>query len=53
MKFLAPVRPNEELTLRARKIASVGGLWQFEASARVGEQVVADGAVVLSESVRA
>lgn len=50
MKFFSAVRPEEEIALRARKTASVGGLWQFEVSARVGERVVAEGVVVLSES---
>lgn len=49
MKFLRAVRPLDVLHLRARKIAAVGGLWQFEVTARVGEDVVADGVVVLSE----
>jgi len=50
MKFLRAVRPLDELTLTARKVAVVGGLWQFEVVARVGEQTVAEGVVVLSES---
>jgi 3-hydroxyacyl-[acyl-carrier-protein] dehydratase len=50
MKFLAPVRPAEEIRLRARKAASVGGLWQFEVSATVGEGTVAEGLIVLAES---
>ena len=33
-----------------RKTASVGGLWQFEVEARVSDRIVAQGAVVLSES---
>jgi 3-hydroxyacyl-[acyl-carrier-protein] dehydratase len=49
MKFLRAVRPREVLTLSARKIAAVGGLWQFEVSARVSEAAVAEGVVVLSE----
>jgi len=49
MKFLRAVRPRDVLHLRARKIAAVGGLWQFEVAARVGEDVVAEGVVVLSE----
>ena len=49
MKFLRPVRPRDTLTLRARKLAVVGGLWQFEVSARVGEETVTEGVVVLSE----
>ncbi len=50
MKFLRPVRPAQTLLLTARKMASVGGLWQFEVSARVDDQTVAEGMVVLSES---
>ncbi len=50
MKFLAAVRPEEVVTLRARKLGAVGGLWQFEVRATVGETVVAEGAVVLSEA---
>ena len=50
MKFLAAVRPEEEITLSARKIGSVGGLWQFEVQARVADQMVAEGMIVLSEA---
>jgi 3-hydroxyacyl-[acyl-carrier-protein] dehydratase len=50
MKFLRAVRPLDAVTLSARKVATVGGLWQFEVVARVGEQPVAEGVVVLSES---
>ncbi len=49
MKFLRAVRPAEVIDLHARKIATVGGLWQFEVTARVAEQAVAEGVVVLSE----
>lgn len=49
MKFLRAVRPLDVMSLRARKIAAVGGLWQFEVSARVGDDTVAEGVVVLSE----
>ena len=49
MKFLRPVRPNEAILLSAKKIAMIGGLWQFEVVARVGGVVVAEGVVVLSE----
>ena len=49
MKFPGAVRPQEEITLRAEKRGAVGGLWQFEVIARVGERVVAEGAVVLNE----
>jgi 3-hydroxyacyl-[acyl-carrier-protein] dehydratase len=52
MKFLAAVRPEEEIILRARKLGAVGALWQFETIAQVGGVTVADGVVVLSEAVR-
>lgn len=50
MKFLRAVRPLDALKLHARKIAAVGPLWQFEVTARVGEDAVAEGVVVLSEA---
>lgn len=50
MKFLRVVRPRDVLALHARKIAAVGALWQFEVTARVGGNVVAEGVVVLSEA---
>ena len=50
MKFLRAVRPNEEILLSAKKLAVVGGLWQFEVVARVAGQSVAEGVVVLSEA---
>lgn len=50
MKFLRAVRPGEEITLAARRVATAGGLWQFETVARVGEQVAAEGTIVLSVS---
>ncbi len=48
MKFFAAVRPEEEVLLRAEKLAQVGELWQFEVAARVGEKVVAAGQLVLN-----
>lgn len=50
MKFLQAVRPLDAIVLTARKIATVGGLWQFEVAARVEDRTVAEGVVVLSES---
>ena len=50
MKFLRAVRPSDDITLNARKVAVVGALWQFEVTARVRGEVVAEGVVVLSES---
>ncbi len=49
MKFPSAARPAEEVRLLARKVAVVGGLWQFECRATVGDRVVAEGVVVLSE----
>jgi 3-hydroxyacyl-[acyl-carrier-protein] dehydratase len=50
MKFLSAVRPDELIQMRARKLGTVGGLWQFEVGAIVGDRVVAEGHVVLSEA---
>lgn len=50
MKFLRAVRPADEIVMSARKLAAVGGMWQFEVTARVGDAVVADGVVVLAEA---
>ncbi|MDB6149444.1 MAG: hydroxymyristoyl-ACP dehydratase [Chthoniobacter sp.] len=49
MKFLAPVRPAQLIELTARKLGAIGGLWQWEVSARVAGSVVAEGVLVLSE----
>jgi len=49
MKFPSSVGPDEGVHLRARKIATVGNLWQFDVRATAGERVVAEGVVVLSE----
>ncbi len=48
MKFLAAVRPEEEIVLRAEKLAQVGDLWQFQTVASVGGNVVAEGQLVLN-----
>ncbi|MDQ3116338.1 MAG: hypothetical protein M3Q86_06965, partial [Verrucomicrobiota bacterium] len=48
MKFLAAVRPEEEIVLRAEKLAQVGDLWQFQTEASVGGKVVAEGQLVLN-----
>ena len=50
MKFFDAVRPGEEILLRARKLGAVGGLWQFEVSARVLDKPVAEGMIVLTEA---
>lgn len=48
MKFMAAVRPEEEIILRAEKLAQVGDLWQFKAIASVEGKVVAEGQLVLN-----
>jgi 3-hydroxyacyl-[acyl-carrier-protein] dehydratase len=50
MKFLAPVRPEEVIALRAEKLAQIGELWQFKVEARVRDELVADGQLVLSRA---
>jgi 3-hydroxyacyl-[acyl-carrier-protein] dehydratase len=50
MKFLAAVRPEEEILLRAAKLAQVGELWQFQVEARVAEKLVAEGQLVLNRT---
>jgi 3-hydroxyacyl-[acyl-carrier-protein] dehydratase len=49
MKFPSAVRPGELISLEARKLSTVGALWQFEVIAKVGERTVAEGGVVLNE----
>lgn len=48
MKFFSAVRPEEEILLRAEKLAQVGELWQFKTQASVGEKLVAEGQLVLN-----
>ena len=48
MKFLQAVRPEERIILRAKKIAQVDNLLQFEVEALVNDIVVAAGQVVLN-----
>jgi 3-hydroxyacyl-[acyl-carrier-protein] dehydratase len=50
MKFPGAAGPAQEIALSARKLGAIGGLWQFEVTARIGEQIVAEGIVVLSEA---
>ena len=48
MKFFRAVHPRENITLRARRLAEMGELLQFAVEARVGEEKVAEGQLVLS-----
>lgn len=49
MKFLRPVRPEAEVTLKAEKLGGMGGLVQFQASATVEGEVAAEGVIILNE----
>jgi 3-hydroxyacyl-[acyl-carrier-protein] dehydratase len=48
MKFLRPVRPNEKIILRSRKLGEVDRLLQFEVEAIVDGKPVASGQLVLN-----
>src|ERR1700733_3191784 len=49
MKFLRPVRPEEPIGFSARKLGDVGGLVQCAVEARVGQLLVAEGQIILTE----
>jgi len=53
MKFLAPVRPDESIELKAEQTGATrgesGALWLFSVSASVAGRPVAEGALVLAE----
>lgn len=48
MKFFEAVRPEEEIELRAEKLAEVERMLQFKVAARVNGVLVAEGQLVLS-----
>ena len=50
MKFPGAALPDEVITLKARKLAVLGPLWQFEVRATISERVVAEGTIVLNET---
>lgn len=52
MKFLAAVRPEEEVQLEAEKLAEVGDLLQFKVEARVAGKLVAEGQLVLNRTAQ-
>jgi 3-hydroxyacyl-[acyl-carrier-protein] dehydratase len=52
MKFLRPVRPEEPLGFRACKVGDVGGLVQCFVEARVGQDLVAEGQIILADAAR-
>jgi 3-hydroxymyristoyl/3-hydroxydecanoyl-(acyl carrier protein) dehydratase len=53
MKFRGAVRPGEQIDLRAEKIAATEALLQFKVTASVGNEIVAEGQLVLSVAAQA
>ena len=49
MKFLRPVHPEETIAFSAHKSGDVGGLVQCAVEARVGQHLVAEGQIILTE----
>jgi len=49
MKFPAAAHPDEEIRIKVRQVADLGGLLQFEGSASVGERDVAVGSIILNK----
>jgi 3-hydroxyacyl-[acyl-carrier-protein] dehydratase len=49
MKFLRPVPPETTVTLHAEKLGEVAGLLQFQVTAQMNGETVAEGVIVLSE----
>ena len=50
MKFIRPVVPESVVEFTASKTGEMGGLLQFQVSARVGDQLVAEGLIILNEA---
>jgi 3-hydroxyacyl-[acyl-carrier-protein] dehydratase len=50
MKFLRPIRPGEEIHFQARRVGEAGGLVQCAVEARVKEELVAEGQLILAAS---
>lgn len=50
MKFKRAVLPNEIIGLEASKRGEMAGLLQFETVARVGDEIVAEGQIILNET---
>jgi 3-hydroxyacyl-[acyl-carrier-protein] dehydratase len=49
MKFMRAVRPDELIGFTARKQGDIGGLVQCVVEARVGEELAAEGQIILSQ----
>ncbi|MGA3171053.1 MAG: hypothetical protein ABSE62_08555 [Chthoniobacteraceae bacterium] len=50
MKFIKPVLPDSVVEFSATKSGEMGGMMQFQVTARVEGEVVAEGVVVLNEA---
>jgi 3-hydroxyacyl-[acyl-carrier-protein] dehydratase len=48
MKFLRPIRPQEEIHFRAERVGEVGGLVQCAVEAHVQGELVAEGQLILA-----
>jgi 3-hydroxyacyl-[acyl-carrier-protein] dehydratase len=48
MKFLRPIRPREEIYLRAERVGEVGGLVQCAVAAHIKGELVAEGQLILA-----
>ena len=48
MKFLRPIRPREEICLRAERVGEAGGLVQCAVQARIKGELVAEGQLILA-----
>jgi 3-hydroxyacyl-[acyl-carrier-protein] dehydratase len=50
MKFIRPVPPESVVEFAASKTGGMGGLLQFQVSARVAGELVAEGVIILNEA---
>jgi 3-hydroxyacyl-[acyl-carrier-protein] dehydratase len=50
MKFLRPVPPDTLVEFSATKIATIGALLQFQVTAHVGAEAVAEGVIILNRA---
>ncbi len=50
MKFIKPVPPDSLVQFSAEKTGGMAGLLQFQVTARVGGELVAEGVIILNEA---
>jgi 3-hydroxyacyl-[acyl-carrier-protein] dehydratase len=50
MKFMRPVLPGAVVEFAASKVGEIGGLLQFQVSASVDGELVAEGVIILNEA---